>query len=927
IVPLLIAPTPESAFPDVLRGLQYVDFTDNTCQADYDSDIDDILNILRRDHDYYEQHKILLARAIKWEIENHKPAFLLRGHNLENAKTWLRLSDKREQHPPLDLHQQLITASEAAKGQLGTDVFLSYSRTDGDFARELNTTLQQAGKTTWFDQESISSGVDFEKEIFKGIDSADNFVFVISPDAVESEYCEREVDYAADNSKRFITVLHRETSPDTMPDALRKINWIDFKDTAFDKSFPELIQAIELDRAHAHQHTVLQQRASDWTENLRSADFLLNITACANAESWQQIAVGEDKQPVPTFLQRDFIVDSRVAITKANRRRNILLTSAVVGMIAAGILAVFAFVQMNKAELAKADADKQHKNAEEQAQIAENEKNRAEKQYKIAKANNLAFISTDLLENGDVTKAIRVAQAAYEINLNKMPSSVKQAMTNAYNSVAMGNNAFYQSELKQHTKGINTVHYAPNGQKILTTSDDGTAKLWDSQSVLLKDMKQGESIRGAAFSHDSSKIVTTGNGGRVKMWHGNGDYIKDLVGHRSNVANVAFSPDDQTIVTVSGDFKTGDYKAIMWDGDGNKKKELTDHSFAVIFVAFSPNGEYFVTGSYDLDRSVKLYDKNGNLIASLEKDNCHRQKHWFCGPTSAAFSHDNRSVVVTSHDSTVRIWDIEGHLKKTLNRHKQDVNKVVFSPNGSLFVTISDDKTAIIWDRDGNVVQVLTGHTAAIKSVAFSPSGKLIVTGSADHSAKLWDLNGNLLIDYTGHNLGVRSVAFSPDGQYVVTASADRTAKIWPVLKRPRSILFHHDGVKFAKFIRNDTQVLTVSSKEMTVKLWDANTAELQKTYTGFGSDKAGNKRIYSIEVSPDHKRFITTSTDYIVRIVDINSGEKVKLWNSQNVHDCNRLGWCGAKIARYSYDGKHIVTGGFGGKVRLLDSEGNFVK
>ncbi|RKZ90949.1 MAG: hypothetical protein DRR19_08630, partial [Candidatus Parabeggiatoa sp. nov. 1] len=96
IVPLLIAPTSESAIPNVLRGLQYVDFTNNTCQADYDSDIDDILNILRRDHDYYEQHKILLARAIKWETENHKPAFLLRGHNLENAKTWLRLSDKRE---------------------------------------------------------------------------------------------------------------------------------------------------------------------------------------------------------------------------------------------------------------------------------------------------------------------------------------------------------------------------------------------------------------------------------------------------------------------------------------------------------------------------------------------------------------------------------------------------------------------------------------------------------------------------------------------------------------------------------------------------------------------------------------------------------------------------------------------------------------
>ena len=58
----------------------------------------------------------------------------------------------------------MITASEAAKGQLGTEVFISYSRKDGDFARQLNLALQDAGKTTWFDQESISSGVKLAKQ-------------------------------------------------------------------------------------------------------------------------------------------------------------------------------------------------------------------------------------------------------------------------------------------------------------------------------------------------------------------------------------------------------------------------------------------------------------------------------------------------------------------------------------------------------------------------------------------------------------------------------------------------------------------------------------------------------------------------------------------------------------------------------------------
>ncbi len=74
IVPLLIAPTPESDIPKALRELQYVDFTDNTCQADYDSEIDDILNILRLVQEYYQQHKVFLARALKWQAENQKPS-------------------------------------------------------------------------------------------------------------------------------------------------------------------------------------------------------------------------------------------------------------------------------------------------------------------------------------------------------------------------------------------------------------------------------------------------------------------------------------------------------------------------------------------------------------------------------------------------------------------------------------------------------------------------------------------------------------------------------------------------------------------------------------------------------------------------------------------------------------------------------------
>lgn len=371
IIPLLVAPTEEKEIPEILKSLQYVDFTDNKVQTDYDEDIDDILNILRNEESYFEEHKILLARALKWKSENQKQSFLLRGHNLENAQTWLRLNAKRQDYTPTELHKEFILSSEAVKGQLHTDVFISYSRKDGDFARNLNTKLQEAGKMTWFDQESISTGVDFEKEIFKGIEGADSFLFVISSDAVESEYCEREVEYAQSLNKRFITILCRETDPTTMPEALRVINWLDFESQNFATVFPELIQTLDLDREHSHQHTILQQRAMEWHENERIEDFLLNKTAYENAQKWLSKALETQKQPFPTDLQTSYISDTQQAIELAEAKEKEIsktlqkrLKNTQRALVMAGIMVVIALVAGVLAWNQSEKADKKTQEAE-----------------------------------------------------------------------------------------------------------------------------------------------------------------------------------------------------------------------------------------------------------------------------------------------------------------------------------------------------------------------------------------------------------------------------------------------------------------------------------------------------------------------------------------------------------------------------------
>src|SRR5579859_4879470 len=106
------------------------------------------------------------------------------------------------------------------------DVFVSYSRRDSEFVARLAQSIEDRGKSVWLDVEGIADGEVFPEAIKRAIEQSDAFVFVITPESVRSSYCENEVEYARDISKRIVPVL-REGVPDSeLPAEIRDRNWI-----------------------------------------------------------------------------------------------------------------------------------------------------------------------------------------------------------------------------------------------------------------------------------------------------------------------------------------------------------------------------------------------------------------------------------------------------------------------------------------------------------------------------------------------------------------------------------------------------------------------------------------------------------------------------------------------------------------------------
>src|SRR5690606_8280601 len=123
---------------------------------------------------------------------------------------------------------------------------------------------------------------------YDGIEDADNFAFVISPDSVASEICEKELHHAIKHKKRLIPLLRRDVQPgQQVHSALASHNWIFFRDADdFEASFNALIGAVDTDLPHVRMHTRITKKASEWQQRGQDASFLLRGADLVEAESW-----------------------------------------------------------------------------------------------------------------------------------------------------------------------------------------------------------------------------------------------------------------------------------------------------------------------------------------------------------------------------------------------------------------------------------------------------------------------------------------------------------------------------------------------------------------------------------------------------------------------------------------------------------------
>ncbi|WP_076401501.1 nSTAND1 domain-containing NTPase [Insolitispirillum peregrinum] len=349
-----------------------------------------------------------------------------------------------------------------------------------------------------------------------------------------------------------------------------------------------------------------------------------------------------------------------------------------------------------------------------------------------------------------------------------------------------GENTFKEGNLATRRLAARLLHlyvgstsFSPDGRKLVTTSWDNTARIWDLSGPLPTaiDIKGHElPINDANFSPDGQWVVTASSDETARMWDLSGPTPTMIVlrGHTERVSTADFSPDGRRVVTASID-KT----ARVWDLSGSTPTVivLKGHTGGVTAASFSPDGQRVVTASDD--KTARVWDMSGSTPTAIILEG-HESI-----VTAASFSTDGRRVITASSDKTARVWDLSGSTPTAivLSGHEGGVTAASFSTDGRRVITASSDKTARVWDLSGPTPTsiVLSGHMQSVTVASFSPDERKVVTASPDNTARVWDLSGPTPVASIlgGQASKIFDAQFRPDGHQIVTASTDDTIRLW----------------------------------------------------------------------------------------------------------------------------------------------------
>jgi len=830
---------------------------------DFEAAFEGLVSAIRKHNDYIQKHTQYLNKALEWSRNQKRNQYLLKEELKREAEAWLKYKFVDEQAPclPTNLHSEFICESIKQAQGLMTQVCLCYVRPkltdqgDLDITEKIRNSLLSNCIVTSENCTNLQPGQNFDAAARRNIELADNFIYLVSPESLQSDYCQLQFHYAFECNKRLFFLLVEDTPSDLYPAALDEINVIDFSDVKnaeiYRLNLDLLLNLLGKDEYYHESHKCLLIKALKWQEQRHIESILLRGHRLDVFEDLLKVSKQRKFQQF-THLQKEFL---EASVQQASH----------------GEIEVFIAYDPSDLDFARQlneTLEYQGKTtyfAHEHADLSGDSQQEIY-QGIVDGANFLLVLSPAAIASpyclSYLEHAKRLSKRRFGVLKRPMEPSQIQA--------------FFADEEWVDFSQVNADFYADFSQLIrLLETDKAHAQ---SHTKWLQRTLEWEQ------KHKTRDLLLRGNELAIAQY-----WLKEA--------------DEENKRPIPTDLQRAFIQSSINESLKNTRRQK------LLFGAMSFG--FAISTILGIVASRKSYEA---AVSELNAVTIASDALFYSGNTLDAFV---EALSAWSRDKQINLDRGDRYIQQEIHRvisqsvyqlkesnrlieHEAAVNAIDYSADGQLLVSGSADKSIILWDANGNYLETLgeigpisKGHTGSVNAVAFSPGDEFIVSGSADSSIKIWERNqeGDYRFRRTisgctgdrpqcnGHTDGINSVALRYDG-LIASAGADQTIKLWNLEGEYQGSVgdaaSQHQSAIHQVIFSNDGELIISASADGSIKLWKkdsvGNSFSLLNTFESCANDAPDDcpghrDEVNGVAITPDGKTIVSVSDDQTVKI------------------------------------------------------------
>lgn len=294
-----------------------------------------------------------------------------------------------------------------------------------------------------------------------------------------------------------------------------------------------------------------------------------------------------------------------------------------------------------------------------------------------------------------------------------------------------------------------------------------TLKGRSSNAIKVKQCLRGHKnfIHQIAWSPNGNSIATVSRDNTIRIWDSVTGQMNSLFRDELEVFGIAWSPDCESIASWSAgatircwNTRTKKRRSAIREGDADRFLGFEWVTYRAKTLLWSNSGQ-----SLFLIPDARTWDAK-----SLRENYEFKAKRRRLDGEALAWSDDGQVLVSISNDLSIRFHGLNSReLKPTFKRPDFTFRGVcaAWTVDGDMVAVVTSQNTIQIWDAQTGQKSILEGHTDAVLGVSFSSDARILASKSLDNTIRFWRTDTwemVAIIDEPTFNIPCTHLSFHP---------------------------------------------------------------------------------------------------------------------------------------------------------------------